>query len=403
MTTSASTAEAPAPKKKNTWETVLTTTPVLLTMLATLLAGLSSGEMTKAQYYRSLATQNQAKAGDQWSFFQAKRLRGSGLKTSLNTRQPLPDRLDADRLRFGVTRLTSSLKRAAKEASLLAEACKKQASAGSASALQAEAARLHETAETQAGKADESEKAVLALLLPDRLPAAFEFLTTAKLPSVEKWKPSDPALAQVYDAVSNRERDVDLDALAHRVQLRTEQVQSAIAELQETTKQLDNADQEFAKAIDPIIEKVNGHAALAVPLLNALARAREAAEDDGEAGKQMEALTARGQSARQAAEDLAKSLSLARDDYDERRYRAEANTNRQLATVYEIQVHLSSATSDNHRRRSNLFFIGMLAAQAGVAISSLALAARKRSVLWVLASLAGAGALVFSAYVYLSV
>lgn len=47
-----------------------------MTVIATLLAGLSSSEMTRAQYDRSLATQQQAKAGDQWSFFQAKRLRG---------------------------------------------------------------------------------------------------------------------------------------------------------------------------------------------------------------------------------------------------------------------------------------------------------------------------------------
>ena len=46
-----------------------------MTVVATLLAGLASSEMTRAQYDRSLATQQQSKAGDQWSFFQAKRLR----------------------------------------------------------------------------------------------------------------------------------------------------------------------------------------------------------------------------------------------------------------------------------------------------------------------------------------
>ncbi len=48
-----------------------------MTMVATLLAGLSTSEMTRAQYDRSLAAQLQSKAGDQWSFFQAKRLRGA--------------------------------------------------------------------------------------------------------------------------------------------------------------------------------------------------------------------------------------------------------------------------------------------------------------------------------------
>jgi hypothetical protein len=50
---------------------------VVMTVVATLLAGLASSEMTRAQYNRSFAAQQQAKAGDQWSFFQAKRLRGT--------------------------------------------------------------------------------------------------------------------------------------------------------------------------------------------------------------------------------------------------------------------------------------------------------------------------------------
>lgn len=59
------------------WGKVLGMTPVVMAVIATLLAGLSSSEMTKAQYDRSLAAQQQSKAGDQWGFFQAKRLRGA--------------------------------------------------------------------------------------------------------------------------------------------------------------------------------------------------------------------------------------------------------------------------------------------------------------------------------------
>ena len=59
------------------WGRILLATPVVMTVVATLLAGLASSEMTRAQYNRSLAAQQQAKAGDQWSFFQAKRLRGT--------------------------------------------------------------------------------------------------------------------------------------------------------------------------------------------------------------------------------------------------------------------------------------------------------------------------------------
>src|SRR5215472_1993768 len=60
-----------------TFGRILSATPVVMAVVATMLAGLSTSEMTRAQYDRSLAAQQQSKAGDQWSFFQAKRLRGA--------------------------------------------------------------------------------------------------------------------------------------------------------------------------------------------------------------------------------------------------------------------------------------------------------------------------------------
>ena len=66
---------------------LLTSTPIVMTVIATMLAGLSSSEMTRAQYDRSLAAQQQSKAGDQWSFFQAKRLRGAMQRSTLDLLQ----------------------------------------------------------------------------------------------------------------------------------------------------------------------------------------------------------------------------------------------------------------------------------------------------------------------------
>jgi hypothetical protein len=59
------------------WGKILLATPVVMTVVATLLAGLASSEMTRAQYDRALGAQLQAKAGDQWGYFQAKKLRGA--------------------------------------------------------------------------------------------------------------------------------------------------------------------------------------------------------------------------------------------------------------------------------------------------------------------------------------
>jgi len=72
---------------KTQWGKILTVTPVVMTVIATLLAGLASGEMTRAQYDRALGAQLQSKAGDQWSYFQAKKLRGAMQRTSVELLQ----------------------------------------------------------------------------------------------------------------------------------------------------------------------------------------------------------------------------------------------------------------------------------------------------------------------------
>jgi len=69
---------------QNKWGKLLAATPIVMTVIATMLAGLASSEMTKAQYDRSLAAQLQSKAGDQWSYFQAKKLRGALAHNSLD-------------------------------------------------------------------------------------------------------------------------------------------------------------------------------------------------------------------------------------------------------------------------------------------------------------------------------
>src|ERR1035438_2201704 len=73
------------------WGKMLAATPVVMAVVATLLAGLASSEMTRAQYDRALAAQQQSKAGDQWSFFQAKRLRGAMQHSTLDLLQSTTD------------------------------------------------------------------------------------------------------------------------------------------------------------------------------------------------------------------------------------------------------------------------------------------------------------------------
>jgi len=66
------------------WGKVMLATPIVMTVVATMLAGLASSEMTKAQYDRGMAAQLQSKAGDQWEYFQAKKLRSAVTRNSLD-------------------------------------------------------------------------------------------------------------------------------------------------------------------------------------------------------------------------------------------------------------------------------------------------------------------------------
>ena len=66
------------------WNKMLLATPIVMTVIATMLAGLASSEMTRAQYDRAFAAQLQSKAGDQWSYFQAKKLRSAVAHNNLD-------------------------------------------------------------------------------------------------------------------------------------------------------------------------------------------------------------------------------------------------------------------------------------------------------------------------------
>src|ERR1051326_1985021 len=104
------------------WGRILTATPVIMTIVATMLAGLASSEMTKAQYDRALAAQQQSKAGDQWSFFQAKRLRGAYQRNTADLVQAVAEvhELDLGKLQSAVEQLPEDPKLGKTRTELLA-------------------------------------------------------------------------------------------------------------------------------------------------------------------------------------------------------------------------------------------------------------------------------------------
>ena len=100
---------------------------------------------------------------------------------------------------------------------------------------------------------------------------------------------------------------------------------------------------------------------------------------------------------------IRRDFVAARLGYNARRYDLEARLNQSVASLYELQVRKTNLKAERHHRRSQRFFFGMLAAQTGVIVSTLAIAARKRNFLWTLAAVFGVVAVAFALYVYLYV
>ncbi len=397
--------------KKSTWEIVLTTTPVILTILGTLLAGVSSSEMTQSQFYRSLAGQSQSKAGDQWGFFQAKRIRGQGLESTLEL---LPSvarfaTVDPALLEASADRLVRKLQSAEKDATRLQEAvAKAEASRGdSGKPLRQAADALVAASRKDTERAKAARVNLGKELASEGAKASFQYVGTGKLPEVKDAALDDPQVDAVLKAIAERLPDEQAAPLV--LALKPGQLRKAVDTAEGNAVQFDRA----ARPISRTLETIDRDVAALVRPVAAFHQAllgfdAELADVPGSQDKGLADVRAavdavmRGDTlARAAAEDLTALLKAARFDYDARRYRMEANYNQKVAALFEVQVREHSVASDRHRNRSRQFFYGMLCAQAGVAIASLSLAARQKSVLWAIAGVAGLTALAFSLYVYL--
>lgn len=412
------TPSTPEDKPKSTWDSILTSTPVVLTVLATLLAGLSSSEMTKAQYHRALAAQHQSKAGDQWGFFQAKRIRGTSLESNVRLLRAMYDLgpITPDTLTAAAARVTEELGRLEKDADALLQALDaaraklgsggEGVDAGAVSALRSAAERLRDAAHRQLGEAQAVQKRLADALARPPMQDALGYLDGKRLPKAQRAEVGTPAIDAVAQAILARKTEDQTADLVKNVS--PESVHQAIADAQANANAFDQQTGPVGDALDELGKLVRDEAALVQAVHRAAREAERALSFLPRPGPSAlgGVFTAADQVARADArlidvsEQLQRDLTAAVDDYNARRYRQEAKDNEAIAHMYEVQVHRSSWESERHRTRSAHFFYAMLAAQAGVTIATLALAIRRRSVLWAIASLAGVGAVLFSAYVF---
>jgi hypothetical protein len=400
-------------KPKSKFDTLLTSTPVILTVLSTLLAGLSSSEMTKAQYHRALAAQNQSKAGDQWNFFQAKRIRGTSMDTSADVIAALAEPGHIDRARLGQfkTDLIAELDRVKADADKLVKQVNesKNAIGSSSDAVVRAATQLKESADRAAAQAAASQKEIGSIFDEDKSAAAFEAVATSTFPKVENTKLEDTPINEVLDAIRKRQTEKQTAKLMARVNEDT--LADALDAAEENASRFDDACKPINKVLNVAATGVASQVRLTRSLQRASAGFNQAFTDAGVSDKKeledvrktAAGLTRTTDRMKTQAGQLYADVISGRHHFNARRYELEAGYNISIASLYEVQVRKSSWNSERHRTRSGYFFFGMLAAQAGVTIATLALAVKFRSILWSVASLAGLAAIGIAVVVYLYV
>lgn len=401
---------------KTLWENVTLTTPVVLTVIATILAGLSSGEMSNSQYARSMASQMQSKADDQWGYYQSKRLRAAGDE---NTAQILlalahPEQLSLRRMKNGLEELTTHLNDAAATVNQIGNLL------GAPPDSQLNGAAAAKTATTQCAQAlDELVKraAILAgdliayAATPSVQDATVQIYAGAP-PQVDEQPMDDPATTNVLKAIEHHATEDELVAMAGNLdeaQLKTDQAiatknsaayQAACDDVDQTIEQLANkvqgisncateADQNgrelFSKLSELPSAGMSGDLITSIGMLEhvANAHARPAAQADLEINR------------------WSTDLAVAQLQFDINRYLGESQRNQILAQLCDVQVYKDDFMSERHRTRSKQFFYAMLTAQGAVTIATISLGVKKRHLLWSIAAAAGLFVISFGAYVYL--
>jgi Domain of unknown function (DUF4337) len=374
--------KADVPQTK--WGKILSATPVVMAVVATMLAGLSSSEMTRAQYDRSLAAQQQSKAGDQWSFFQAKRLRGAFQRNSLDLLQGTVEvrPLDAAALKASAEQLPARLDGAEAQ---VKESLQRTVGANAGGTKTAESPKeaLEQYLEGSAQRQSEAAKVkteMLAVLDSSAGQQALSFLQRGEIPRSGAASAPDPRVKAALDAVESLAPEPETTSLLARV---TDKI------LEEAFHAARDQAQNFDTATKPVNQTIDLMDNLLSQEIACLQARPAAAASEG--------------SVAAAGASLSRDFTAARLRYAALRYEVEARLNQAIANLYELQVRKSNISAERHQNRSQRFFYGMLGAQLGVIIATFAIAARQRNLLWSLAAGAGLLAIGFATYVYLCV
>jgi hypothetical protein len=386
------------------WNTILNSTPVVLTVVATVLAGLSSSEMIQAQYHRALAAQNQSKASDQWTFFQFKRTRGMVAKQTTDFLRALGHRgkVSVEEWRAASEGLVQACSRLERDAGDLVKR-----SGGVLSSLVSRADQLQKSAGNLKAEAVSLRETIQGRLVQEQAQQTLAFLNTTGLPPVTTTPLNDAQINTALKAIAARQTEEETTPVIAPIPEET--LLQAINQLEGNVLAVERANKPYSDTLTKLDELMQRQVDLADDCYRAVHQvslAFQSVETKDEAGAaelchQVQTLEQRTAQERKQLQALSNEFKAGQFGYTERRYGEEAQHNQNAAQLYEVQIRLSSFHSEKHRTRSKHFFYGMLVAQGGVTIASFSLAMRRKNLMWSLATIVGVCAVVFSAWVYL--
>ena len=228
-------------------------------------------------------------------------------------------------------------------------------------------------------------------------------LRSGEVPALTDWAPADQKVAAALAAIAAGKDEAETTAVVRQVGGKA--MAEAMASAQDRARLWDEQAKPIAQITERIQHALNRYEELGRQVRGTVrvACATPVAGRDTDLVRQTESCVHECDAFLSKLQALSTSFATARLRLEAARYDAEARLNQTIAGLYEIQVRQSSANSERHKNRSQHFFFGALAAQAAVIGATLALAVKRKSMLWGLATAVGLAAFGFGAYVYLFV
>jgi hypothetical protein len=393
-----------------------------------------------------VAAQDQAKVSDQWSYFQAKRIRGTNMLMTIRTLRSLTDttEISPEAFQEAFEQLTRDLEQADQQAAKLSEAVQegREALGSGAEPLQAcvkelrdklagqrkEAYKLRDVVRKYLESPEKQAKGEKEPLPPRR--DYFVYLESRKLPvskdevgsdgrdlppsevikmeimKIEGVQEEDKSkIRHAMKMIAGRAAPAELKKVVRTIP--SEQIREALVKAEDRITLFDQTSEPVNRTVRGLVEQAGQLLAVARGFekqtrrcLDKVTHEDKVTNDVRTPARQLADLAV---SARDRSLALFNSANTSELDYEARRYDREARYNQETAYLYEVLVREAAFNSDTLKTRSQNVFYGMLAAQGGVTIATFALAMRKRSLLWGLASAAGLAALTIGTWSFLSV